>query len=75
MEDLDVNTLVWGMFMTVAQQAAVHLGNEYLENLQSTKHQPQRTVIQLFDVTKKLVSEQTPDRLARNFLEKDDSVE
>ena len=32
------------MFMIVTQQVAVHLGNEYLDNLHSTKNQPQRTV-------------------------------
>ena len=44
--------------MLVTQQAAVHLGNDCLENLHSAKNQPQRTVKQLFTVTKKLVSEQ-----------------
>ena len=58
MEDLDVSALIWGMFMTVTLPAAVHLGNDYLENLQSTKNQPQRTVKQLFDVTKKLIMDQ-----------------
>ena len=33
MEDLDGNTLIWGMFMNVTQQAAVHLGNDCLEYL------------------------------------------
>ena len=37
MEDLDVNTLIRGMFMLVTQEAAVHLGNDYLENLHSTQ--------------------------------------
>ena len=41
--------------MTVTLQAAVHLENDYLENLHSTKNQQQRTAKQLFDVTKKLV--------------------
>ena len=58
MEDLDVNTLIWGMFMIVTQQAAVHLGDDYLDKLHSTKNQPQRTVKQLFDVTINLVREQ-----------------
>ena len=44
--------------MTVTQQAAVHPGNDYLENLHSTKNQSHRTVKQLFDVTKKLVRDQ-----------------
>ena len=54
-EDLDVNTLIWWMFMTVTLQAAGHLGNDHLENQHSTKNQSQRTVQHLFDVTKKLV--------------------
>ena len=45
--------------MIVTQQAAVHLGNDHLDNLYSTGNQPQRTVKQLFDVTRKLVKEQT----------------
>ena len=58
-DHLDVNTLIWRMFMIVTQQAAVHLGNDFLENLHSTTNLPQRTVKQLFDVTSKLVREQT----------------
>ena len=54
MEDLDVNTFKWGMFMIVTQQAAVHLGNDYMDNLHATKNQPQRTMKQLFDVTSNL---------------------
>ena len=44
MEDFDVDTLLWGMFMIVTQQAAVHLGIDYLENLRSTKHQHSETI-------------------------------
>ena len=58
-DHLDVHTLIRRMFMTVTQQAAVHLGNDFLENLHSTTNLPQRTVKQLFDVTSKLVREQT----------------
>ena len=58
MEDINVNTLIWETFLIVTQQAAVHLGNDCLENLHSTKNQPQRTMKQLFDVTKKLVKDQ-----------------
>ena len=46
-------------FVTVTLQAAIHLGNDYLDNFHSTKNQPQRTVQQLFDVTRKLVRDQT----------------
>ena len=40
MEDFDVNTLIWRMFMIVTLQAAVHLGNDCLVDLHSTKNQP-----------------------------------
>ena len=49
MEDLDVNSLIWGMFVIVTQQTAVHLGKDCLDNLHTTKKQPQRTVKQVFD--------------------------
>ena len=42
-EDLDVHTLIWRMFMIVTQQAAVHLGNDCLDNLHSTKSAPQNS--------------------------------
>ena len=35
MKILDVNTAIWGIFMPVTLQLAVHLGKEYTENLQS----------------------------------------
>ena len=57
--DLDVNTLIWGMLIIVTQQAAVHLGGDYLDPSHSTKNQPPRTVKQLFDETSKLVREHT----------------
>ena len=56
MEDFDENSSMWGLFVSVTLNAAVHLGKDYLENLHSTKNQPQRTVKQLFDVTKKLIT-------------------
>ena len=39
LDDLDVNTTVWCTFMNVTLHAAVHLGQDYLENLQCTKNQ------------------------------------
>ena len=80
MEDLDVKTLIWRIFVSVTQQAAVHLGNDYLDNLHSTKNQPQRTAKQLFGVRRKLVKEKKNqgffhDQLAGKLLKKDDSVD
>ena len=57
MNDLDSNSLVRRMFMTATLDAAVHLGQDYLENVNSTKNQTQRTIRQLFDVTQKLITD------------------
>ena len=59
MNDLDTNSWIWGMLMSVTLDAAVHLGKDCLENLRSAKNQPQRTTRQLFDVTKELNTDQT----------------
>ena len=59
MEDLDVNTKKWRIFMSATLKARVHLGKDYSENLHSTKNQAKRTVRHLFDVTKKFLQDQT----------------
>ena len=43
MKDLDVNTAMWGILMSVTLQAAVHLGKDNTENLRSVKNQPMST--------------------------------
>ena len=75
MEEPDVETLIWRMFMIVTQRSAVHLANEYLDNLHSTENHPQRTVNQLFDVTSKLFSEQTTSRDIQDRLARSDCVD
>ena len=44
MENLGVNTIIRGMFMSVSLRAAGHLGNDYAENLHSIKNQSKRTL-------------------------------
>ena len=44
MSDLDVNSLIWRMFVSATLGAAVHLGQDYLDNLLSTKNPTQRTI-------------------------------
>ena len=59
LNDLDVNSAVWGKDMNVTLQAAVHLGRDYLKNLRYTKNQILKSVKQLFQVTEKLIMDQT----------------
>ena len=49
MEDLDVNTIMWVMFMSVTLQAAVDLGNDYAENLHSSKKKAQANTETVID--------------------------
>ena len=58
MDDLDVNTAIWGIFMNVTLQAAVHLGQDNEERLRFTKKQLLKSMKQLFQVTKKLIERQ-----------------
>ena len=44
--------------MSATLDAAVHLGQDSLEFLHSTKNQTQRTIRQLFDVSQKLITDQ-----------------
>ena len=37
LNDLDVNTAIWGKFLNVKVHAAVHLGQDCMENLRSVK--------------------------------------
>ena len=58
MKNLDVNAAD-GFFMSVTLQAAVHLGKEYTEKLRSTNNQPMTSLRQLFQVTERLITDQT----------------
>ena len=59
MNDLDTNSWIWEMLVSVTLDAALHLGKVFLENLRSATNQPQRMTRQLFDVTKELITDQT----------------
>ena len=59
MENLDVNAAIWCSFMSVTLQAAVHLGTEYTEKLRSTRIQSKKSSRHVFQVTRKLITNQT----------------
>ena len=58
MVDLDVNASIWSIF-SVTLTATVHLGLKSTENLRSTKNQPVKSVSQVFQVTRKMITDQT----------------
>ena len=59
LKDLDVNTAIWCIFISVTLQAAVHLGRDNSQNPRSIKNQSSKSAGQLFRTTEKLVKEQT----------------
>ena len=59
MKDLDVNTAIWSIFMSVTLQAAVHLEPDCSMNLRSVKNQSSKCVKQLLQTTERLIKEQT----------------
>ena len=59
MNDLDVSTAIWGIFLSVTLQAVVHLGKDYTQKLRSTMNQPKKSLRQLFQVTERLITDQT----------------
>ena len=59
LNDLDENNAIWGILINVTLQVAVSLGRDFLENLRCTKNQPLKSVKQLFQVTEKLIKDQT----------------
>ena len=56
---LDLDAATWGIFMSVTLQAAGHLGTDYTENLRFTKNQSKKSLRQLFQVTRKLITDRT----------------
>ena len=59
LKDLDVDTAIWCIFMSVTLQAAVHFGRHYSMNLRSGKIQSSKSVEHLFWTNEKLIQEQT----------------
>ena len=52
-------TQAYGVYFPYTLPAAVHLGLNFSENLGSTKYQPVKSVSQLFQVTWKMITDQT----------------
>ena len=75
MDDLNLNTMIWGTFILVTPRAEVYLGKNCLENLHSTKNQPQGRCNQEACQWTDRNSWNIRDQLARRILEEDDSVE
>ena len=54
-EALKTNALIWGLFMSTSMKAAVHLGPNYIENLEVFRNTNFEELQNLFDLTQKLI--------------------
>ena len=60
-ENDEKHSVIWGMFMSVTLESAVFMGKNYLDNWHSIKNTKGLTMKQMFDISEKLVSEQSDE--------------
>ena len=60
-EDSEEHSVIWGMFMSSTLQASVFMGKNYSDNWHSIKNTEDLTMKQMFDISEKLVSEQSDE--------------
>ena len=60
-EDSEEHSVIWRMFMSSTLQASVFMGKNYSDNWHSIKNKEDLTMKQMFDISEKLVSEQSDE--------------
>ena len=60
-EDSEEHSMIWGMFMSSTLQASVFMEKTYSDNWHSIKNSKDLTMKQMFDISEKLVSEQSDE--------------
>ena len=60
-QDSDKHSLIWRMFMSSTLQASVFMEKNYSDNLHSIKNTEDPTMKQMFDISEKLISEQSDE--------------
>ena len=61
MPEIDVNAMIWRVLMSATMKAAVHLGQDFSDNLRITRNTDFEKVEQLFDISQKLILNQSED--------------
>ena len=60
-KDSDKHSVIWRMFMSSTLQASVFMVNNYSDNLHSIKNTEDLTMKQMFDISEKLITEQSDE--------------
>ena len=73
-KDSDKHSVIWRMFMSSALQASVFMVKNYSDNLHSIKNtRKDLTMKQMFDISEKLISEQSDEVYGVNTINCEDS--
>ena len=72
-KDSDKHSVIWGMFMSSTLQASVFMGKNYSDNLHYIKNTEDLTMKQMFDISERLVTEQSDDIYGINTISWADS--
>ena len=72
-KDSDKHSVIWRMFMSSTLQESILMGNNYSENLHSIKNTEDLTVKQMFDISEKLLSEQSDEIYGVDTIDWEDS--
>ena len=60
-KDSDKHSVIWVTFMSSTLQASVFMGKNYSDNLHSIKNTEDLTMKQMFDISGKLITEQSDE--------------
>ena len=72
-EDSDKHSLIWRMLMSSTLQASVFMRKSYSDNLHSIENTEDLTMKQMFDISEKLISEQSDEIYGVNTINWEDS--
>ena len=64
--EIDVYTMIWRIFLSATLKAAVHLGQDYQENLHTTVKTDFEKVKRLFDISQTSTLDQSQETFARS---------
>ena len=72
-KDSDKHSAIWRMFTSSTLQASVFMGKNYSDKLHSIKKTEDLTMKQMFDISEKLISEQSDEIYGMNTINSEDS--
>ena len=72
-QDSDKHSVLWRMFMSSTLQTSVFMGKDYSDNWHCIKNTKDLTLKQLFDISEKLISEQSDEVYGVDTIDWEDS--